>query len=745
MSKVSLQELFTKQLRKMTAVVTVGIVLIIGLFAGVVYNQVYKREEAHLSEAVTYFLRDTEETLVQVENTYNQQLRKELKDFYRNYETVEEQEYIAGRVTEIKREINQIPYTPFEIKQVNYYLINPQGEVFATDYSPDEGLDLSDTKLWDELKAADPGEVLTFPLDDETKTGRNRLYTYLKLPDGNIFEIGILFKNIDQVIKRKLDYISQGKNVSLDLYGYHFHHYFHQEEELTAEEKELLKQSIQRQQMIEESISPFKKVYYRGWSSQYGNRYIKVKVNYQQVRTTLGFTVLLFLLLVMGIKFYGEQIKAELQMIVEKISLIISDIKQFSRSPENQFPIKKTDIEEIDNLIASYKKMANEINASYQQLEAYSEELEDSYQEIELLVDKLENLIRLTSELTTTNYEDERDFLSNVLQTAIKVVEAADCGSVYLFKEDRIEFIDTVGHDLSKLRELKLEAEVFVEVTEEVEIVDRIMELSLPRLSEKGQEKFKQATKSIKQSLLFGLFVEGERIGGVSLDISESQEAEFADQSKKLMEAFQSLVISFYTMKRYNQVQKEFHRDIVIAINKMLEIHDEYTRGHSENVAKLARQIAEELGLSAEEVEKTYWAGMVHDIGKTVVPREILNKKGKLTEEEFEQIKQHPVWGYDTLKNSQQLKEIALYVRHHHERWDGNGYPDGLAGDEIPLISQILTVADAWDAMRSTRPYRDSLSQEAAYQEIKENNGSQFSPRVVKAFKRVDPGNIIDN
>ncbi|MFW6381851.1 MAG: HD-GYP domain-containing protein, partial [Bacillota bacterium] len=167
------------------------------------------------------------------------------------------------------------------------------------------------------------------------------------------------------------------------------------------------------------------------------------------------------------------------------------------------------------------------------------------------------------------------------------------------------------------------------------------------------------------------------------------------------------------------------------------EIHDVYTRGHSQNVAELSREIARELDLSPTDINNAYWAGLVHDIGKTLVPDRILNKSGELTGEEFASIKKHSLWGYQTLNNSEYLQDIAEYVLYHHERWDGQGYPSGRAGEEIPIISRIICLADAWDAMRSRRAYRAPLSYEEALKELKENRREQFDPRVVDAFLNI--------
>ncbi|HUM76350.1 MAG TPA: HD-GYP domain-containing protein, partial [Fervidobacterium sp.] len=193
----------------------------------------------------------------------------------------------------------------------------------------------------------------------------------------------------------------------------------------------------------------------------------------------------------------------------------------------------------------------------------------------------------------------------------------------------------------------------------------------------------------------------------------------------------------------YVSNQGRFEKDMILTMIRILEYHDTYTKGHSKNVATIASLIAEKLGLNDELIRKTYWAALVHDVGKIVVPSSILNKESKLTIEEFEVIKKHPVYGHDFLSTSPELRDLARYVFHHHERWDGKGYPAGISGEEIPLISRIIMVADSWDAMRSDRPYRKGLSKEKATEEILKHSGAQFDPNIAKVFiKMLTDGEI---
>ncbi len=177
-----------------------------------------------------------------------------------------------------------------------------------------------------------------------------------------------------------------------------------------------------------------------------------------------------------------------------------------------------------------------------------------------------------------------------------------------------------------------------------------------------------------------------------------------------------------------------FSKNIVFASFEMLSSHDTYTKGHSKNVALLAEKIAKQMNLNSGLVEKAYLSGLVHDIGKGFISPDILNKKSKLTREDFSLIQKHPQWGYYSLKQSDKLSEIAKFVLYHHERWDGNGYPNKLSGNQIPLVSQILSVVDAWDAMTTDRSYRSALSIDDAISELDTGSGSQFSPQIVEVF-----------
>lgn len=167
---------------------------------------------------------------------------------------------------------------------------------------------------------------------------------------------------------------------------------------------------------------------------------------------------------------------------------------------------------------------------------------------------------------------------------------------------------------------------------------------------------------------------------------------------------------------------------MVQALANTIDAKDSYTNGHSTRVARYSVMIARRMGYTEEKLEHLYYAAILHDIGKIGIPREIINKPSRLTDEEYEIIKTHPAIGENILKEITEIPDIAIGARWHHERYDGKGYPDGLKGIEIPKLARIIGVADAYDAMTSKRSYRDILSQETVRSEIEKCKGTQFDP-----------------
>ncbi len=215
----------------------------------------------------------------------------------------------------------------------------------------------------------------------------------------------------------------------------------------------------------------------------------------------------------------------------------------------------------------------------------------------------------------------------------------------------------------------------------------------------------------------------------------------FPDSERALLEAI--MTSAGHALKRlWGEAERERLiaqlRETMIgtaaALANTLEARDDYTGGHAREIAELAVALGERLGLAGDELEELRFGAIFHDIGKIAVPDEVLRKPAALTAAEWRLMERHTVVGAEILEPIPSLGDVRDLVRHSHERWDGEGYPDGLAGERIPLGSRVIAVVDAWHAMVTDRPYRDAMSAGDADRELRAHAGSQFDPSVVDAF-----------
>ena len=177
--------------------------------------------------------------------------------------------------------------------------------------------------------------------------------------------------------------------------------------------------------------------------------------------------------------------------------------------------------------------------------------------------------------------------------------------------------------------------------------------------------------------------------------------------------------------------------DMVRALVNAIDQKDEYTSGHSNRVGHFAKLLGEELKLDREQLQMLEWAALLHDVGKIGIRDDVLKKPGKLTDEEFEHIKEHPVRSYEVVRDIPHLEAALDGVRHHHEHWDGTGYPDGLAAEDIPLQARIIQVADIFDALTTSRSYRSAFSWEKAIGILRKEAGTVVDPSLVPVFERI--------
>ncbi len=212
------------------------------------------------------------------------------------------------------------------------------------------------------------------------------------------------------------------------------------------------------------------------------------------------------------------------------------------------------------------------------------------------------------------------------------------------------------------------------------------------------------------------------------------------DQLLLLIESGLKSVSQMRTISKMNDDLQKAYMDSIEILRHTVEAKDPYTKGHSDRVSAYAVLLGQKLSLAGEDIEKLRIGGLFHDIGKIGIPDSILLKESKLTDEEYAKIKEHPVIGYNMLEHATMFNDILDIVKYHHEKFDGSGYPEQIAGSNIPYLARITAVVDAFDAMTSKRSYRDSLPMDVVKSEILANLGSQFDPEIGIAFL-----DILDN
>ncbi len=240
------------------------------------------------------------------------------------------------------------------------------------------------------------------------------------------------------------------------------------------------------------------------------------------------------------------------------------------------------------------------------------------------------------------------------------------------------------------------------------------------------------------QILVHPLTRDGEELGFLIAGGKCGDDPQVSSHETKLMESISGMLGAALENAALYHRQHLTFMGTIKALSGAIDAKDQYTRGHSERVAKLSEMLALKIGYTPEAAERIRISGLVHDLGKIGVPESVLCKPSRLTDEEFGQIKLHPTIGYEIIKDIPDLNDLLPGVLHHHERWDGNGYPAGLAGKDIPEMARIMALADTFDAMSSNRAYRSGLPREKVFAEFRKCAGSQFDPDLVEPFLSLD-------
>jgi putative nucleotidyltransferase with HDIG domain len=345
-------------------------------------------------------------------------------------------------------------------------------------------------------------------------------------------------------------------------------------------------------------------------------------------------------------------------------------------------------------------------------------------------IKQLKTLIELSALINSSL--DIVEIRKRAIEAATELVNAEAGSLLFLDGETGELYFDVaIGEKGEKLKTIRLKkgqgiAGWVAEHNEPVVINDVQND---PRFFKGGDEK----SGFVTRSMICVPVKTKDKLVGVLQAINKKGESFNASDLDLLTGLSHQIAVAIENARLYDELRETFYSTIH-TLAETIEKRDPYTAGHTKRVMNYSIAIGRIMGLSKKEMEDLKLSAILHDIGKIGIRDDVLLKNDKLTSDEFKKIMMHTAYGAEILNHIRQLKSVIPGVKNHHEKYDGSGYPDGLKGDDIPIIARIIAVADTFDAMTTDRPYRKGLSFDTAFDELKKHAGTQFDPEVVKAF-----------
>lgn len=386
-------------------------------------------------------------------------------------------------------------------------------------------------------------------------------------------------------------------------------------------------------------------------------------------------------------------------------------------------------------------------------------EIENRGQRVQFLEESLQKQTEKTSKLsiffeiskTMGASVDREKILQTIPEEIARIWKVQNCG-LYLWDKELEVFVLKYGSGfepqlLNRLNFKKGEGLIGWAALEGKTI--RLHEPGRdPRFKDKHNQFVKNKKINFKTTLISPINVESKSLGVIELINYNGWKDQispqvFSEEDEQMLFSLSSQIALFLQNVTKYEENRDAYFDVIKSLVNAIEARDPYTRGHSEQTTKYALAISQKLNLPQELIESIGYAASLHDIGKIGIKETILKKAKKLTADEYSHIKNHPFMGAQILKPIKSLQEIIPIVYHHHERFDGQGYLDGLQKEEIPIGARILTVADSFEAMTSDRPYHKGLPKTEAIEQLKKFAGTQFDPHIVEIFVEILAGELV--
>ncbi len=381
----------------------------------------------------------------------------------------------------------------------------------------------------------------------------------------------------------------------------------------------------------------------------------------------------------------------------------------------------------VRTMLEMFAESFNGVTRSEEQVELVSTELAQTYEEM-MLLHKMTTNMKLT--------ESDCNYLQMACDSLTELVSVEGI-AILLEKGSESERRMVLSAGAGVIRLDRRWIDILL-----TRLEDEIASGKDALLDSAVYEPFRHDWPSWVRSIIAVPLYRKDRIIGMMVAANRLDKADFDSIDVKLFTSVASECAVFIENGRLFTDLKELFMGSLKALTSSIDAKDQYTRGHSERVAFISRWIAEKLAaqgtLHQEQIHRVYLAGLLHDVGKIGISEAVLRKTGPLTDMEWKQIQAHPTIGAGILAEIKQMRDIIPGVLCHHERHDGKGYPDGLKGDDIPLIGKIVMIADSFDAMTSKRTYRDAMTIAAAMEEMRAQSARQFDPDIVRVFLESD-------
>lgn len=383
-----------------------------------------------------------------------------------------------------------------------------------------------------------------------------------------------------------------------------------------------------------------------------------------------------------------------------------------------------TEVARFSEMLAWMQQDSHEIERRGGELHTMSRQLGDTYEELSLLY-KLSTNMAVDQPPEHFLTEACRE-MQQVLGLKWMALQLTDTEPRLNKLSGKIFIAGASDEDATKLERVGMQLLTDHPLSSTPRVIDDVASLRVRGLSQMSNEML--MISLLRENKSLGILFGGDKMDGSHISSVDS---------KLCNSLVSSMSIFIENMMLYEDMHSMF-MGTLHALTNSIDAKDNYTHGHSERVALMSRLLAEAAGLDAQQVERVYIAGLVHDVGKIGVPEAVLCKPGRLTEEEFGLIKLHPEIGAKILEDISQMKDLIPGVLYHHERWDGKGYPHNLRGKDIPIFGRLIGLADSFDAMSSNRTYRKALDHAQVLSEIKRCAGSQFDPELAEVFLTLD-------